>query len=86
VAGRCAIPAGAKAVSANVTVTGPTSSGNLRLHPPGPLPLVSAVNYAAGQTRANSAVAGLGQGELAVRCDQAAGSVHFILDVNGYFE
>jgi len=25
-------------------------------------------------------------GQIAVRLDQAAGSVHFILDVNGYVE
>jgi hypothetical protein len=25
-------------------------------------------------------------GEVAVRCDQSSGSVHFILDVNGYFQ
>ncbi len=27
-----------------------------------------------------------GLGELAVRCAQASGTAHFILDVNGYFE
>jgi hypothetical protein len=27
-----------------------------------------------------------GLGELAVRCTQASGKVHFVLDVNGYFE
>ncbi len=72
----------------NLTVTQPTAQGNLRLYPAGtPLPLVSSINYVAGQTRANNAIASLnGLGELAVRCTQASGTAHFILDVNGYFE
>jgi hypothetical protein len=87
IAGSCGVPATAKAVSVNVTVTGPTGSGDLRLYPSGTtLPLVSAINYAAGRTRANSAVVALGTGALTARCDQAVGTVHFILDVNGYFE
>ena len=52
-----------------------------------PLPLASSLSYTAGQTRANNAIAPLnGLGELAVRCSQASGMAHFILDVNGYFE
>jgi hypothetical protein len=48
---------------------------------------VSSINYTAAQTRANNAIVVLnGLGELAVHCAQAAGTVHFILDVNGYFE
>jgi uncharacterized repeat protein (TIGR01451 family) len=86
--GRCGIPSTARALSVNLTVTQPTAQGNLRLYPAGtPLPLVSSINYVAGQTRANNAIAPLnGLGELAVRCTQAAGTAHFILDVNGYFE
>jgi hypothetical protein len=86
--GRCGIPITARAVSMNVTVTGPTGLGNLRLYPAGSsVPLASAINYAAGQTRANNAVVWLnGSGELDVRCDQASGTVQFILDVNGWFE
>jgi hypothetical protein len=38
-------------------------------------------------SRANNAVVPLnGLAELAVRCAQASGTAHFILDVNGYFE
>jgi hypothetical protein len=87
--GKCDLPVTAKAVSVNVTVTEPTSTGHLRLYPGGTtLPLVSAINYSPGQTRANNAVLALGAaGNLSVRCDQAAGSsTHFILDVNGYLE
>jgi hypothetical protein len=88
IGGTCGVPASARAVSLNVTVTGGTDAGDLRLFPGGsPLPLVSAINYSAGQTRANNAIVTLGPGgTVAVQCDQATGSVHFILDVNGYLE
>lgn len=86
--GRCGIPACARAISLNATVTGPTEAGHLALYPGGTaLPLVSALNYGAGQTRANNVLAPLGPGgSLNVFCGQASGTVHFILDVNGYFE
>jgi hypothetical protein len=86
--GPCAVPVTARAVSLNLTVTAPTSVGHLRLFPAGGAePLVSALNYAAGFTRANNAIVGLGgAGEIAVRVGQAAGTVHVIVDVNGYFE
>ena len=49
--------------------------------------MASAINYGPGQTRANNAVVPLGAGgQIAVRLDQASGSVHVILDVNGYLE
>jgi parallel beta-helix repeat protein len=84
----CGIPPTARALSLNVTVTEPTAAGDLRLFPGGALaPLVSTINYGAGQTRANNAVATLGTaGTLTVRCDQASGTVHLLLDVNGYFQ
>ncbi len=87
-AGSCGIPATAKAVSLNVTVTQPTGAGDLRLYPAGQsAPLVSTINWVAGQTRANNGVATLSAlGGLAVQCDQASGTVHLILDVNGYFQ
>jgi len=87
-ANHCDIPLGAKALSANLTVTGSPEAGDLRAYPgDAPLPLVSSINYGPGQTRANDAVLRLGAtGELSIHCDQASGSVHFILDVNGYFK
>jgi hypothetical protein len=65
-----------------------TAAGNLSLYPAGiPAPLVSAINYVPGLTRANNAIVPLSElGEMGVRCSQASGTVHFILDVNGYFE
>lgn len=78
----------ARAVSLNVAVTQPGAAGNLRLFAASsPVPLVSAINYGAGQTRANNAIAPLSaDGRLAIRCFQATGGAQVILDVNGYFE
>ena len=86
--GRCGIPSTAQALAVNVTVTAPTTIGNLRLYPGGTaLPNASVINYRTGQTRANNAVLPLnGAGELAVHCDQSSGWVHVLVDVNGYFE
>jgi Domain of unknown function DUF11/Chlamydia polymorphic membrane protein (Chlamydia_PMP) repeat len=84
----CGVPATAWAVSLDVTVTQPTAAGNVRLYPGGtPVPLTSSLNYAAGATRGNNAIASLGNGgNLTALASQASGSVHLILDVNGYFE
>jgi hypothetical protein len=85
--GRCGIPSTANAVSLNVAVTGPSAAGNLALFPAGASATTSTVNYSAGQTRANNAIVMLGTSAgLAVRCNQASGTTHVILDVNGYFE
>jgi hypothetical protein len=49
--------------------------------------VVSAINYAAGQTRANNATVALStDGMLSIVCEQASGGVELILDVNRYFE
>ncbi len=88
VAGTCAIPPDAKALSLNIAVTQPTGAGNIRLHPGGTaVPLVSAINYKTGQTRSNNAVIPLSaSGQLAAFLDQVAGTAHLIVDVNGYFK
>jgi hypothetical protein len=87
-AGRCGVPETAKAIAANVTVATPSTAGDLRLSPAGAAaPLVSTVNFAAGQTRTNNAVLALGAGgRIAVQCDLAAGAAQLIVDVSGYFE
>ena len=88
-AGRCGIPAGARAVSVNLTVVGATADGNLRAYPADVAePGTSAMNFRAGQIRANNAilpVAQNGQGTVTLRPDMGGGSVHVIVDVNGYF-
>jgi streptogramin lyase len=87
-AGQCGIPGEAAAISANLTVTNPTAAGDLRLYAPGnDVGFASAINYGAGQTRANIASLALGpSGDVTVVCDQSGGTVDFILDVNGYFQ
>jgi len=87
-AGRCGIPSTADAVILNVTVTAATAAGDLRIYPAGSsLATASAINYAAGKTRANNGNYSLSStGGIAVHCDQASGTVQVILDVSGYFE
>ena len=88
IGGQCGIPSTAAAVSLNFTVTQPTAQGDLRALAAGVgLPLVSTMNWRAGQTRANNAIVSLGpSGDIVVHVDQASGTVHFIIDVNGYFQ
>lgn len=85
---RCGIPASATAVALNVTITGPTVLGHLTVFPDGaPVPLASTINFRAAQTRANNAIVRLGAaGAIAVVSGQLpGGTVHVIIDVNGYF-
>ena len=84
----CGIPATAVSLAVNVAVTGSTAAGYLTLYAAGtPRPPTSAINFAAGRTRANNAVVGLGTaGDVAVFAGQASGTVQFILDVTGYFQ
>jgi hypothetical protein len=87
----CGVPATAKALSLNVTVTGPTGSGYVTLGAGGcSVPATSSLNFAVGRTRANNAIATLaadGSGNLlAFAFATGNGTVHLILDVNGYFE
>ena len=86
--GRCGVPASARAVSVNATVTQAGAPGDLRIYPAGAtLPLTSVINFRPGQTRANNAVVALSAtGDVSVLFEAVSGGVHFILDVNGYFE
>jgi len=87
--GRCSIPPTATALSVNVTVTGPVSAGSLTLHPGNErVSPTTTISFSPGQTRANNATVRLGSdgsGTIGV-WNNSAGTVHFILDVNGYFE
>jgi hypothetical protein len=87
-AGQCGVAAGARALSFNITVTLATAAGNLRLYGAGVAPpLVSTINYVAGQTRANNGVVALGAaGDFVVQSGQPTGTAHVIIDVNGYFQ
>lgn len=89
VTGRCAIPVTARSISANITVTQATSDGHLTIHPSDlASPGNSVINFRLGRTRANNAILELsvdGSGGLTV-FNGAAGAVHLVVDVNGYFE
>ena len=86
-AGRCGVPMTARSVAANLTVTQPAAGGHLTVFPTGsPPPLASAINFSVGQTRANNAVLQLGAGGAVSVQSGTPGTVHFILDVTGYFE
>lgn len=93
VTGTCGIPATAKAISVNQTVTEASAAGFIRVFAgdlTGALvPITSAVSFPAGKTRANNGIVALsrdGAGTIAVENDAVGGTLHFILDVNGYFE
>jgi len=76
-------------MSANIAITQPQTGGHLTIYPANlTLPLVSAINFNANQTRANNAILVLstdGAGQIAIQ-DGSGGTVHAILDVNGYFQ
>jgi uncharacterized protein (DUF1800 family) len=86
-AGRCGISTGATAVSANVTVVTPTGAGYLTFFPAsGTQPLAATITYGLSQVRSNNAILTLGaNGGISSVVGQAGGSVHVVIDVNGYF-
>ena len=86
--GVCGIPASAVSVSVNAAVTQPTDLGHLTIFPAGSaVPSTASINYNANRTRANNAIVSLSTvGTITVYCGQGSGTVHLILDVNGYFQ
>jgi len=87
---RCLVPSTAAAISANLTVVAAGADGWLSVYRGNSLaaPLVSSLDFFAGQTRANNAIVPLatdGSGTVKVKNGSRA-AVHFVLDVSGYFE
>ncbi|MBT2479701.1 PKD domain-containing protein [Streptomyces sp. ISL-94] len=84
--GRSGIPAGATAVALNVTVTNPRAAGHLTVFPGGQAAsTTSNLNFAAGQTVANSVIVPIGaDGRIDVRNGSWAGT-DVIVDVVGYY-
>ncbi len=78
------VPANASSVVLNVTVTGGSAGGDLRLWPTGhSQPDASNLNWAPGETAPNLVIAKVGaNGQVQVR--NSSGSVHVIADVVGY--
>src|SRR6266498_5943520 len=86
ISGQCGIPADAKAVAFNFTVTEPTSGGDLQIAPTGGLLALPTLWYSAGQTRAKNTVLALGSsGEIVTRLDQSGGTAQLVIDVVGFF-
>lgn len=88
VTGRCGVPSTAKAVVGNLTVVDPTATGYLSAFPGNAFDLgTSTLSFAAGGVKANNATLQLatdGAGTVGIR-NNAAGTVHVILDVTGYY-
>lgn len=91
-AAACGVPATARAISANLSVTAPSGSGLVVLYPGNyPKPGTQSLNFGSGQTRTNNVVIALASDGTATLNAEASmtasgGTVQFILDVNGYFE
>jgi hypothetical protein len=84
--GTCGVPAEATAVSINVTVVSPGSSGLVRFSPGCAPQGVSNLSFGVNQTRANNAVLALGAaGQLTANAQMTGGTVHLVIDVNGYY-
>ncbi len=88
VTGARAVPAGAVAVTLNVTGVGATTGTDLRAYPTPAsgtvYPGVSNLNLQKGASRANLATVKVGAGG-AVRVRNSAGTVGTILDLSGYY-
>jgi hypothetical protein len=89
VAGQCGIPAGVTSLSVNVAVVGPAAGGFLTLYPgptANPRPIVSTINFSAGQVIANNGIVGVAaDGSINVYNGNTS-PTNFIIDVNGYFK
>jgi hypothetical protein len=83
--GGISVPAGARAVIGNVSVTSPSGPGNLRLFPTGvATPTVATITYAAGDTISNGVTVGLNAaGQMNVFVGGAS-TTHVIFDVTGF--
>ena len=86
VAGTHGVPAGAVAITGNLTAVGPTRGGWIELTPDAGPATTSALNMPAGDTRANNVTALLGDdGALRATYKASTGTTHLLLDVTGYF-
>jgi hypothetical protein len=84
--GPCAgIPASVSAYSLNITVTNTLGPGFILLYPAGgSQPLVSTLNYVAGQTIANAAIVPAGTSGGVTMVAGVSGT-DLIIDINGYY-
>ena len=88
---RCSLTSSTiRSLSVNQTVTAPSADGEIVLYRgdmPSP-PITRSLSYRTGKTRANNILLELsrdGDGTFKIH-NRSTGSVHFILDVSGYFQ
>lgn len=86
VAGPCTgLPPNPAAYSLNITVTNTLGAGVIKIYPQGgSVPIVSTLNYVAGQTLANAAIVPSGTG-AGVTIIAGVSGTDLIVDINGYF-
>jgi hypothetical protein len=87
ISGGCGIPTTAIAVSINATAVEPTAAGIVSVRVAG-APVLGTVNTRPGVTRSNNAILKVSpDGFLDVRpVFDGGGTVHAIIDVNGWFQ
>jgi len=94
--GLCGVPVGAKAVTVNLTIVGPSGAGDMAMFPTGiSMPQVSSLNFSANEPAlGNGAIVPLGPasakdlslGTYIQQSASAAGNAHAVIDVTGYFQ
>jgi hypothetical protein len=86
--GNCNVPAGAIAISANVTAVNPAAAGDILVYPNGIAspPTASTLSLRAGRTRANNTLVYLASDGSFIVKNNAAGALDLLVDVNGYFK
>ena len=79
-----AVPAGAAAVAVNVTITDPVRAGFVTVFPcQATLPVVSNINYVAGQVVANLVQTGVSNGAI---CVHTLARTHVVIDLEGTYD
>jgi endonuclease I len=89
--GTCGIPASARALASNFTVTQPSLAGSVSAYPADVASTgTNTVSFGAGRTRASNTILKLSEdGTGRARLEAAVaggGTVHVIVDVSGYFD
>ncbi|WP_307089160.1 hypothetical protein [Arthrobacter sp. B2I5] len=86
VGGTAGIPGNISAVVFNLTVTQPTNVGHVRAYPSQTsAPSTSNINFAPGQTVANSVTVRVGSDGIVDLLNSSSGSTQLISDVNGFY-
>jgi hypothetical protein len=80
------VPASARAIAYTLTTTGTTGAGYLAVNPGGDATVhASTINWASGQTLANSGVIGISDARTITLVRGGGGAAQVIVDVIGYY-